>query len=90
MDEGTIVVTLDEVLDPREAGANAKRPGTKYHFISVKRAGQGTAELYVSEDIHAKVKQLAAAGVTTLGLVFNLNKFRGQFEPRLSDVVAVS
>lgn len=57
-EEGVITVELDEVLDPRPSG---KKPGVVYHFLSVKRQGQGTAELYVSKEIWEKVKALALA-----------------------------
>lgn len=85
--EGLITVELDEVLDPRTSGPNSRNPGTVYHFLSVRREGQGTAEIYVSADIYNKVKALRPARGAMLGLVYVLNKFKGSFEPRLSDVV---
>lgn len=89
MEEGMIVVTFDELLDPRAAGKNARTPGALYHFLSVKRQGQGSGELYVSEDMWKRVASLGLKSGDQIALVYSLNKFRGQFEPRLVDVVAV-
>jgi hypothetical protein len=85
MDEGLIEVQFDEVLDPRPG-----KEGKTWHFISVKKPGQGTAELFVTETMYQKVKDLKLSAGDPLGLIFRLSKFRGQFEARLGDVVALA
>ena len=83
--EGQIAVILDEILDPKIS----KKTGNPYFQISVKRAGQGTGDLFVTEAIYTKLNAAGAKAGDTLGLIFNLQKFSGTMEARLSDVVFV-
>lgn len=85
MEEGTIIVELDELLDPRFS----EKSGKNYHYLSVRREGSGTAEMYISESMYNKVKSLRLLRGAALALRFGLNKFKGQFEARLVDVVAL-
>lgn len=83
--EGVILVQFDELMDPRPS----EKTGRTYHFVSVKREGQGTGELYVTEELYKKVRSLALKAGEQFALVFKLNKFKGQFEPRLVDAVRI-
>ena len=84
MEEGMILVELDELLDPRLSATTGKN----YHYLSVRREGSGTAEMYISESIYNKIKALRLARGAMMFLQFALNKYKGQFEARLVDVQA--
>ncbi len=85
LEEGQITVQFDELLDPRP---NGKKPGSFYHFVSVRKAGQGTAELYITKEVYDLIRALRLDSGAPMLLTFGLNKWNGQFEPRLLAVSA--
>ncbi len=85
MEEGMIEAQFDELMDPRPG-----REGKVWHFISVKKPGMGTAEIFISEELYKRISVLRLGSGDHIGLVYKLSKFQGKFEPRLSEVVALA
>lgn len=80
--EGVFAVTFDDLLDPKTS-----KEGRPYWQLSVKRQGQGTGDMFVTEELYNKLKAARLQPGAPLALVYKLLRIRGSMDARLEDVV---